>query len=1143
MNYPFGGIHGLMVLIHPKYKATLVKNVICDAVLWLNVNLDGWEVIIGSYYFPCKTSKYFNESIFDDLAIDLLNIQSKSDKPVYLLGDANAHSGKLADILKVDDAVARELGLDLLSTRQDDIAFGPVVVQERANCDKKVDCNGKHLASMCQASELLILNGRAGQDRGVGNFTCFKLEEDGTHSGISTIDYCLASKNALGRVYDFEVDIFDRMLSDRHSPICLTLQLDQQDPILCPNFTTQDPIPHPEPSSPTIKYVEWSPSIAEAFNNALSQLNYDHLNSMMSATPNQTNIDNVCDELKKITIDAAIGVKACKVEHAKDVFKPKKKSRTVDYKPWFDKTCHDEKKVYFKMKNHAKRQGKKVVANKLSRDFKKLLESRRKKHNSDLNKRIKNLRSTCPRDYWNIINGSVQGKKVESKISMEVFLEHFRDLSVTKPENDHDLPGDPIDPDPLLNNPINVEEVSQCAQSLKNGKASGPDGIRNEFLKNLPSDLISLLTDFFNKILDSGVIPKEWSLGMIMPLFKNKGSSTDPSNYRGITLLSCFGKLFTAILNKRIARFMKSKDLLGMEQAGFRASHSTMDHVFTLHHIIDYYRQKGKQIYCAFVDYTKAFDLVNRSALWCKLFDQGISGKILKIIQNMYTEAKSCVKVGGKLSDYFQCTAGVRQGENLSPILFAIYLNDFKDYLGERSNSLKDLEGSLEEMEIYVKLYVLLYADDTVILAESASDLQNSLDALCSYSKLWDLKVNLTKTQIVIFSKGRITSHPTFMYDGKEVDVVDDYTYLGVIFNYNGNFKKAILNQKTVATRALKSLLDKARTLDLDIDTQMELFQRCVMPILLYGCEVWGYEKNNIKSLDVFYKRFIKTILDIYSFTPTCMVFGEAGQPNLYDLIKQRLISFWGKLEFDEVPRLSKHILRIIKNLNDKAIPGKDDKFKFPWLELTKDSLDELGLNFHRNPPTAPLDPKYVSCKVKTACSHVKIQSWRAEINANPQCNIYKSLKTEWGMPKYVHTLIPHLRTAMCRFRTRCHKLPVTYDRFKPCDRSKMICPLCDKDEVGDEYHYIFHCEHFKPERKKFLPIKYLEIPQSMDSFKELFSEEDTEIVSNLAKLCKAIMKAFNTEKPLTPLKVRKTHVMRSGRVSKRPGHLDIYFV
>ena len=77
------------------------------------------------------------------------------------------------------------------------------------------------------------------------------------------------------------------------------------------------------------------------------------------------------------------------------------------------------------------------------------------------------------------------------------------------------------------------------------------------------------------------------------------------------------------------------------------------------------------------------------------------------------------------------------------------------------------------------------------------------------------------------------------MYDGKVVDVVDDYTYLGVVFNYNGNFKKAILNQRTVATRALKSLLRKAKILDLDVDTQMELFQRCVMPILLYGCESW----------------------------------------------------------------------------------------------------------------------------------------------------------------------------------------------------------------------------------------------------------------------------------------------------------------
>ena len=206
----------------------------------------------------------------------------------------------------------------------------------------------------------------------------------------------------------------------------------------------------------------------------------------------------------------------------------------------------------------------------------------------------------------------------------------------------------------------------------------------------------------------------------MLPLYKNKGLPSDPGKYRGITLLSCLGKLFTAILNGRINHYMNDSGLLGHEQAGFRAGHSTMDHVFLLHHVIDFYRQRGKQVYCAFVDYSKAFDLVNRSALWCKVLKEGISGKILTVIQNMYQNAKSRVRVDGKLSDFFSCTAGVRQGENLSPILFAIYLNDFQAFIAEHSGGLGDLERVLEEFDVMAKLCVLLYADDTVLLAESA---------------------------------------------------------------------------------------------------------------------------------------------------------------------------------------------------------------------------------------------------------------------------------------------------------------------------------------------------------------------------------------------------------------------------------------
>ena len=170
-----------------------------------------------------------------------MSIQAKTERPIYLLGDANAHSGKLRDILRIDDKVAHDFGLDLLSDMKDDFIFGPVVAPERANSDKsKTNVNGKHLISACQATDLLILNGRAGQDKGIGNYTCFKLEEDGTHTGVSTIDYCLANKCALENVYDFEVDMFDRMLSDRHSPICLTLRLAQHSPV-CNNVGNKYP--------------------------------------------------------------------------------------------------------------------------------------------------------------------------------------------------------------------------------------------------------------------------------------------------------------------------------------------------------------------------------------------------------------------------------------------------------------------------------------------------------------------------------------------------------------------------------------------------------------------------------------------------------------------------------------------------------------------------------------------------------------------------------------------------------------------------------------------------------------------------------------------------------------------------------------
>ena len=127
--------------------------------------------------------------------------------------------------------------------------------------------------------------------------------------------------------------------------------------------------------------------------------------------------------------------------------------------------------------------------------------------------------------------------------------------------------------------PFTYDEVCKQISKLNNNKAAGNDDILNEFLKNCPEKMIKLITKLFNIVLDSGYIPTEWTIGILVPLYKNKGSTSDPDNYRGITLLSCFGKLFTATINSRLTNFLDNIGAIGDEQAGFRAQHSTVDHI------------------------------------------------------------------------------------------------------------------------------------------------------------------------------------------------------------------------------------------------------------------------------------------------------------------------------------------------------------------------------------------------------------------------------------------------------------------------------------------------------------------------------------------------------------------------------------
>ena len=949
-----GGIHGLMIFAHPKLTLDSIDGMSCDSVLWATISNGHESIVIGSAYLPIQSRKYSDEvrtRIWQDLSSDLTIINAEGRRRIMLMGDMNAHTGLLDDEPKSygnTDVADYLLGLDLI----DGFARTNSGLTKRANSDtQSVNKNGKHLIELCHTFDLCILNGRAGSDNGVGDFTSFNIDlKTNSATGAGVVDYCLADVDAFGKVTEFYVDSFDPLLSDRHAPICVSFDLESESLAVIKTpagFLAPDSVQ----CGPTHRFQEWTPAIAKRYKEELSAaVNPTHTRPNQ-APPNQVSIDSATKSFTQTLLNAALVSKASKL-----VKKPSKKieSKPV-YKMWFDRDCVERKQKYFRFKNQLRRTGCKSQSYSEARKFKQFLTKKRKEYHATLNHKLKILRSNNPREYWKILNSCTQGKKLDLQVSNDKFVEHFKSLAaeglditanVTDSSSKRNVPEED---NSILNSEITIAEALKEISLMKNGKTPGLDDVRNEYLKNLPLACVSTLVELFNTILDTGIIPTDWSLGVILPLFKKKGVATDPGNYRGITLLSCLSKLFTAILNRRLTKFIDKN--LGNEQAGFRAKHSTMDYVFVLHHVIDFYRQQGRRLYCAFVDYSKAFDLVNRSALWHKLIQQGVGGKILTVIKNMYLEAKSCVRANGSLSDFFDILTGVRQGENLSPTLFAMFLNDFKDFLAQSCKGLEHLGTFMQDQDTFARLYVLLYADDTVLLAESADELQTSLTRLKEYCDLWGLKVNKDKTQIVIFSKGRVLKRPIFYLGEDTIEVVDDYTYLGVVLNYNGNYLKAMANQKKSANRAMKALLGKARLLELDIDTTLELFQRCVVPILLYGCEIWGYQTNNTYVLEVFYRKFIKIILKLSNSTPTCMVYGESGQPCIRRLINSRLMNFWAKLKFDDNPRLSKTLFKTVNTCQGGRMQAgggenppnsETSRFNFMWLDHVKRSLSEL---------------------------------------------------------------------------------------------------------------------------------------------------------------------------------------------------------
>ncbi|MEW8547526.1 MAG: reverse transcriptase family protein, partial [Candidatus Thiodiazotropha sp.] len=650
-----------------------------------------------------------------------------------------------------------------------------------------------------------------------------------------------------------------------------------------------------------------------------------------------------------------------------------------------------------------------------------------------------------------------------------------------------------------INLPITETEIIEAVRSLKRNKSPGIDDIMNEHIINTLSFLLPVYVKLFNIIFDHSIIPENWLLGNILPIYKNKGDIHNPENYRPISLLSCLGKLFTTILNNRLSKYAESFNVLTDCQAGFRKGHSTADNLFIINSLIEIFKSKREKLFLAFVDFKQAFDTVWRDGLWQKLRAYHINGKCLSLIQNLYNNIKSRITTSEGSSIFFPCSTGVRQGESLSPFLFSIYLNDLEYYFSQKTVPGINCEFNDDEILIYFKLFILLYADDTVIFGDNAENLQNALNSFEEYCNIWRLTVNVTKTKILIISQGRPSSKQHFYFNNTELEIVKEYKYLGIFLSRSGTFitaKKYISEQ---ANKALFSLIKKIRNLNLPFDIQIDLFNKTIKPILLYGCEIWG--TGNCDIIERVQLKFYKYIFNLKKTTPSFMIYGELGITPIILDIKSRIISFWTKLTAvnDETKTLSSLMYDLVYQMHKNSLCRSN------YLDTVKHIIDSCGFSGIWQTQN-PVNPKWFKLAIKQKINDQFLQQWSGFLDNASSGTNYRLFKDNPKQSNYISALSSYYCKIFIAFRTRNHKLPVETGRWASISLKDRICHLCNAD-IGDEYHYIMSCKYFKSLRSNYIKNYYYINPNTI-KFKQLMNVNNR---TELRKLCMFIKKINET--------------------------------
>ena len=451
-------------------------------------------------------------------------------------------------------------------------------------------------------------------------------------------------------------------------------------------------------------------------------------------------------------------------------------------------------------------------------------------------KGIKEIINIKPQKNKQRISLNNDNKLITDDITVaNIFNEYFSTVSdklsrkIISSKNSHYDFLDSPNPNSFFLTPVTKDEVEKCISSMDVGKSSGPNSIPTNILK-LTSKIISQpITTVINSSFSTGIFPDLFKTAKIIPVYK-KGSKTEITNYRPISLLSNVSKIFEKVMHSRLYSFLDKFKCLYDLQFGFRNKHSTSHTLIDITETIRKALDTNKFACGIFVDLQKAFDTVNHEILLSKLYYYGVRGLPLEWFRSYLEGRTQFVNINGSNSSSRIVTSGVPQGSILGPLLFLIYIND--------------LNKCIKHATAYH------YADDTNLLLIDNSlkklnqHMNHDLASLVNWLRANKISLNAKKTELILFKNKhtRFTKHLNFRISGQKIEPTNTIKYLGIKLDDKLNFKAHHCELSLKLSRA-NGMLAKIRHF-VNYETLINIYHAIFASHLTYACQVWGQTKD-----------------------------------------------------------------------------------------------------------------------------------------------------------------------------------------------------------------------------------------------------------------------------------------------------------